>query len=167
MRGVFEAANQLVAEGVITSYAIGGAIGASFYLEAGATEDVDIFFHAASPRPFQELAPIYEHLQAKGFPLKREFVVIDDWDVQFLMAADGSIESEAVQAANTMQAFGVDVRVMMPEYLCAIAVKTGRDKDIARVRAFIEQEKVDLDELKVLIDKFHLDEAWKRIADRQ
>jgi hypothetical protein len=35
--------NHLVSDGVIENYAVGGAIGASFYLPAMQTEDVDIF----------------------------------------------------------------------------------------------------------------------------
>lgn len=43
MREALMALNRLVADGVIASYAIGGAIGASFYIEAQATEDLDVF----------------------------------------------------------------------------------------------------------------------------
>ena len=35
--------NQMQADGVIERYAIGGAVGATFYLEPSATLDVDIF----------------------------------------------------------------------------------------------------------------------------
>ena len=35
--------NELVEEGVIPRYAIGGAIAASFYIEAQATADLDVF----------------------------------------------------------------------------------------------------------------------------
>jgi hypothetical protein len=37
------AINQMQADGVIERYAIGGAVGATFYLEPVATLDVDIF----------------------------------------------------------------------------------------------------------------------------
>lgn len=37
------AINQLQADGVIQRYAIGGAVGATFYLEPVATLDVDVF----------------------------------------------------------------------------------------------------------------------------
>lgn len=38
-----EAVNQMQADGVIGKYAIGGAVGATFYLEPAATVDLDIF----------------------------------------------------------------------------------------------------------------------------
>jgi tetrahydromethanopterin S-methyltransferase subunit A len=40
---VISTINQMQAEGVIDHYAIGGAVGATFYLEPVATLDVDIF----------------------------------------------------------------------------------------------------------------------------
>ena len=42
MQAALRALNQLAANGVISQYAIGGAIGASFYIEAVQTESVDV-----------------------------------------------------------------------------------------------------------------------------
>lgn len=60
--------NQMQDDGVVERYAIGGAVGATFYLEPVATLDMDIivsFRHqpgqvVASPRP------IFEYLTARG-----------------------------------------------------------------------------------------------------
>jgi hypothetical protein len=43
MRDTLEMINRMQTDGVIDEYAIGGAVGATFYLEPSATEDVDIF----------------------------------------------------------------------------------------------------------------------------
>lgn len=43
MKRTLEMINRLRADGVIGKYAIGGAVGATFYLEPSATLDVDIF----------------------------------------------------------------------------------------------------------------------------
>jgi len=60
--------NQMQAAGIIGRYAIGGAVGATLYLEPAATVDVDVFvdIHA---RPGQRIAtpkPIYDYLTARG-----------------------------------------------------------------------------------------------------
>ena len=49
IQDVFVALNDLEASGVIDRYAIGGAVGATFYLEPVATLDVNVFvaFRAA------------------------------------------------------------------------------------------------------------------------
>jgi hypothetical protein len=43
IKEVIQTINQMQADGVIEGYAIGGAVGATFYLEPVATLDVDIF----------------------------------------------------------------------------------------------------------------------------
>lgn len=43
MKATLEAINQTQADGLIGKYAIGGAVGATLYLEPSATLDVDIF----------------------------------------------------------------------------------------------------------------------------
>src|ERR1044071_9332006 len=40
---VIRTINQMKADGVLTNYALGGAVGATFYLEPVATLDVDVF----------------------------------------------------------------------------------------------------------------------------
>lgn len=42
MKKTLEEINQMQADGVISHYAIGGAVGATFYLEPAATLDVDV-----------------------------------------------------------------------------------------------------------------------------
>ncbi|MBI4624667.1 MAG: hypothetical protein HY736_15790 [Verrucomicrobia bacterium] len=48
-------------DGVIERYAIGGAIGAAFYIEPAETQDVEVFFTFATTVPdgLIDLSPIY------------------------------------------------------------------------------------------------------------
>lgn len=164
MREVFQVINSMVEDGVLTTYAIGGAIAATFYLEPFLTEDVDVFIDlAVEPKRFKELERVYQFLRDKGYKPEGEYVVIETWDVQFLLFDTDPLVGEAVPAANVFDYEGVNVRVMMPEYLVAIMLKTGRPKDYARASAFLEQKKVDVDSLSVLIDRFGLEEQWQRL----
>ena len=43
MKATLETVNRMERDGVIGKYAIGGAVGATFYLEPSATDDIDIF----------------------------------------------------------------------------------------------------------------------------
>ncbi len=43
MKATFSILNQMQVDGVIGSFAIGGAVGATFYLEPVATLDLDVF----------------------------------------------------------------------------------------------------------------------------
>ena len=81
------ALNRIVAEGVIFDYAIGGAIGAAFYIEAAQTQDVDAFvFMKPEPNGLLSLSPIYAALVAKCGIVKDEHIVIDGWPIQVLPA---------------------------------------------------------------------------------
>ena len=56
--------DQMQADGVIKRYAIGGAVGATFYLEPVATLDVDIFvtFRPQAGKLLVNPPPIFDYL---------------------------------------------------------------------------------------------------------
>lgn len=76
VKATLEAINQMQADGVICHYAIGGAVGATFYLEPAATLDVDIFviLPAASGSLLVSLASLYDHLKARGGTVKDDIL---------------------------------------------------------------------------------------------
>ena len=86
MRDTFIVLNQMVSDGVISRYALGGAVGATFYLEPVATLDVDIFVFLGenTSSALLSLGPIYDYALARGYRAEGEHLVIGDWPVQFL-----------------------------------------------------------------------------------
>ena len=50
--------------------------------------------------------------------------------------------------------------------MVAIALKLGRLKDLARVEAFLDQEVVDLAELKQVLERHELLPAWKDFCSK-
>lgn len=66
MKNTFTILNQIRAAEIIGDYAIGGAVGATFYLEPVATLDVDVFviFSGSETHPLLSLTPIYLQLFA-------------------------------------------------------------------------------------------------------
>ena len=89
--------NRMQGDGVIGKYAIGGAVGATFYLEPSATVDVDIFamLPKAGSSSLLSRAPIYEYLKAHGCDADGEHVVIGEWPVQFMAPSD-ALERDAL-----------------------------------------------------------------------
>ena len=65
VKATLEAINQMQAAGIIGKYAIGGAVGATFFLEPAATLDVDIFvaLPTAADGLLMSRAPIYDYLR--------------------------------------------------------------------------------------------------------
>ena len=134
MKATIESINQMQADGIIGKYAIGGAVGATFYLEPAATLDVDIFVTPPTAPGGLLLShrPIYAYLKARGG------TVIGGWPVQFLPASD-ELELEGLAEAVPTTIEDVGASVMTAEHLAAIGLRTGRPKDHNRILQFIEQ----------------------------
>lgn len=154
-------------DGVIGNYAIGGAVGATFYLEPSATLDVDIFavLPAASAGSHFSLSPIYDYLKARGCKIEGEYIIIGEWPVQFLPPSN-ALEQEALAEAISADVEGVGTRVMTAEHLVAIALRTGRAKDYARILQFIEQDAVDRDKLESILKRHELLLKWEQFKRR-
>ena len=161
MKATLEVINQMQADGVVGKYAIGGAVGATFYLEPAATVDVDIFaiLPSAAPGILVSLSPIYEYLRAKGCSEKDEHIVIGGWPVQFLPPSN-DLERDAVENAVRTTIVDTPTWIMPAEYLVAIALRTGRIKDYARIVQFLERDSVDRSKLLALLEKHDLLAKW-------
>ena len=81
IKEVIEMINSMQADGVIERYAIGGAVGATFYLEPVATLDVDVFveFHTEPGSRIASPEPIFKFLRDRGCTMENEHVVIAGW----------------------------------------------------------------------------------------
>ena len=167
MKNTLEMLNRMQADGIIGSYAIGGAVGATHYLEPAATVDVDIFvtLPTSSGTSLLSLSPVYEYLTARGCKAKGEHILIGDWPVQFLAPAN-ALEQEALAEAIEADVEGVPTRVMTAEHLVAIALNTGRAKDFTRILQFLEQEAVNRAKLNRILAKHGLGEKWEKFRQR-
>ena len=154
--------NQMEADGVIERYAIGGAVGATFYLEPVATLDVDIFvpFHEVSGRLLVGPQPILDYLVARGGVIEREYVVFAGWPVRFLPPTSELVE-EALAQAVTFDVEGTPARVFTAEYLAAIALQTGRAKDKARLLQFIEAGAIRAEQFQSILARHALVDGWR------
>ena len=163
MQAALKALNQLALDGVIAGYAIGGAIGASFYIDAVQTEDIDAFvFLPVSASGLVSLTPVYAALQQQGGEIEGAHVRFGNWPLQILSDANALI-AEAIEKSVVVDYNGVPTRVFLPEYLCAIALQTSRAKDDLRVRMFLEQKQVDITNLRKLSERFELTQRLERL----
>ncbi|MBM3270101.1 MAG: hypothetical protein FJZ01_20905 [Candidatus Sericytochromatia bacterium] len=160
---MIETLNRMAQEGVIDTYAIGGAVGATFFLEPIATQDIDVFvaFRPEPGRTLVSLEPVYRYLIAQGATTEGEYLIIDDWPVQFLPATDALAE-DALAQAMPIEVEGAPTKVFRAEHLAALALQTGRAKDKARVLAFLEAEVMDFEMFEAIVERFGLREKWDR-----
>jgi hypothetical protein len=163
IKEVIETINRMQAASVIERYAIGGAVGATFYLEPVATLDVDVFveFHTEPGSQMISPEPIFRYLRDRGCTMEGEHIVIAGWPIQFLPAGSALVQ-EALAKAVENDVEGTPARVFTAEHLGAIALETGRAKDKARVLQFIEADAIDLDQVQEILARHGLAGAWEQ-----
>src|SRR5207247_6837240 len=128
METTLQVLNDLERAGCVSRYAIGGAMGAMFYVEPVLTFDLDVF--VVLPQAgggLLTLAPLYEALRARGYHEEKECVNIEGVPVQFLPAYNALLE-EALAEARETRYEATPTRVLRAEHLLAIALQTGRDE---------------------------------------
>lgn len=167
MKATLEAINQMQAHGIIGKYAIGGAVGATFYLAPAATVDLDVFvtLPGTTKAMLVTPSPIYDFLTARGGKIQDEYIVLSDWPVQFLLPGN-ALETEAINEALPTSVESIPTRVMTAEHLVAIALNTGRAKDHGRILQFLEQGAVDQKKLKEIVERHGLSAKWGQFDRR-
>jgi hypothetical protein len=166
MQAVFDVLEQLVAEGVLDQYALGGATAAGFHGEPLATRDIDIFVFL-NPEATASLIPlnsVFTRLAELGFyEFEEETLLIHGFPVQFLIA-HSPLEREAVTEADAVSWDSHRLRVMQPEYLAAIALTVGRPKDRARLVYLTSLTVFNRDHFDRILQQHHLTNRWHEWA---
>src|SRR5215475_129967 len=102
MKRTLEILNALEGDRVMSRYAIGGAMGATFYVEPLLTFDLDVFvLLPQTTGGLLTLAPLYEALRARGYAEEGECVNIEGVPVQFLPAYNSLLEEALREASET------------------------------------------------------------------
>lgn len=163
MDKIFALLNQMEADGVIGQYAIGGAVGAIFWLEPFATKDLDVFvtLPTGEGSSLLTLGPIYSYLMGRGYQPSGQFIVIDGWAVEFVPPATPLVD-EALARAVKRDVNGIGTRVFTAEHLAAICLQVGRAKDYDRVVRFLEAEVIDAAVFESILQRHDLMPQWQK-----
>ena len=151
---VLRAANDLLTAGLIEDWALGGALAAIYYVEPFTTYDADIFFIPKDKSLTAGIPAIYAHLQAQGWEVEGEHLLVRGFPVQFL-AASGLTE-EAVREAERIDYEGVPAKVFRAEHIVAIAASVGRAKDKARIEQLLQHADLDQSRLENILQRHKL-----------
>jgi hypothetical protein len=160
---IFVVLNQMESDGIIGRYAIGGAVGAIFWLEPITTKDLDVFvmLPVAPGGSLLTLGPIYDYLLSRGFMPQGQFIVIEGWAVEFVPPATMLVE-EALAKAVDRDVNGVTTRVFTAEHLAAICLEVGRPKDHDRVIRFVEAGVLDAAVFESILLRHALMDKWRK-----
>ncbi len=158
MEKVVKVLNEMKKEKVIKDYAIGGGMGAMFYIEPVLTYDMDVFCILNDEgEKLNILSELYSWAKKKGYKSYKEHLIIENMPVQFIIAYNDLIK-EAVVNALEKKIKGVRARVVSPEYLISIMLQTGRPKDFIRAEMILKQVKVDKKLVREISKKYGLEE---------
>ncbi len=165
MKDVAQLLNDMLEDGVITNYAIFGAVAQMRYTEAVVTMDMDVLVALPGEPGLDLLSPIYKFCESRGKLPEGEAIRVGDWPVQFIPAFSPLTE-DAMTNAEKDNLGGVPIRVVTPVYLAVMALDVGRAKDLARILALIEQGAVTKGEIRGLAGKYALLPAWEKFERR-
>ena len=165
MKELAQLLNEMRSEGVITNYALFGAVAQMRYTEPVATLDADVLVVVPSAEGLEVLSPIYAFCVQKGYPLEGESVRVGAWPVQFIPVFS-LLTREAVEQADTADFEGVPLRVVRADHLALIALSVGRAKDFARILALLEARSVAPEGIAILAQRHGLSDAWMRFKRR-
>lgn len=166
MKETIELINELKKEGLIKDYAIGGAIGVLKWVEPFFTRDLDIFIipTVETEEGLINLSPIYEYLKKKGCYWQGQWLIIKGVPVDFIPV--DALEKEAVENAQETEFEGVSTKVITPEYLLALLLKTGRDKDKRKIEMLLGQADIVNEKLNKILARYDLTKDFIKFKEK-
>jgi hypothetical protein len=153
--------NDLVRDGFLREYAIGGGVGLLYYIEPVLTYDFDVVCHFPGEGPLIDPSPLFAELKRRGYVFGTEDrVLIAGVPVQFIPAEPGLME-EALAAAVPVVIEGVPTRILSLECLMANMLRLHRPKDRAKL-ALIAENHRDCYNARVLKDTLGHHGLWEK-----
>jgi len=165
MREVARLLSDMLCAGVITEYAVFGAVAQMRYTEAVSTMDADILVAIPGRPSLDLLRPIYEYCTSRGFPVEGESISVGAWPVQFIPAFSPLTE-EAMHEAEVAEIEGEKIRVVRADHLAVIALSVGRPKDHVRILSLLEAGSVEAEVVGELAARHGLSAEWRRFQSR-
>lgn len=157
-RDALVAVRQIHDDGIVSDYAIGGAMAIAFWAEPVSTFDLDVFaLMPPSSAPLVSLMPLYEWAAMRGFPVEHEHIVIGGIPVQVIPAHDALAE-EAVREAVTLDFEGLAIRVIRPEHLISLYLEPSARtrKRMERIASLLDDVAVDRPLLDSILSRYTL-----------
>lgn len=168
MKKALEVMNELKEKKLIKDYAIGGAIAALKWVEPFLTRDLDIFVipsEEIKKKNLIDFSSLYNFLKEKGYTQWiGQWILIENVPVEFLPAIEG-LSKEAVENAIETEYEDVKTKVITPEYLMAMFLVAGRDKDILKIKMLLEQTNIDRAKLKSILQSYSLIEKFEKLKE--
>jgi len=100
----------------------------------------------------------------KGYIRRGHWITIEGIPVDMFPA--DPLEKEAVEQAQETEYEGVGTKVIVPEYLIALFLRAGRDKDLRKIEMLLEQCEIDRGRLQRILSQYGLHEKFRDFEER-
>lgn len=149
--------NEMESGGIISRYAISGALAYTFYSGPVLTYDLEILCFVPGKK---DLSSVLDHLRDKDLSETEEHVLIAAVPVRFVAATD-ELSIECLKTAVQQEYKGLETRVLKFEHLLAFALARNQAFDPARVKRIIEQHRPDYAQLADILKRYDLTARWQ------
>jgi hypothetical protein len=166
MEKAFKVINEMSKKGILTDYAICGAVATIYYTEPFDTYDVDIFFIPPEKEKMIILTPFYDWLlKEKKYKAHKEYILIGETPVQFVPTAT-FLEEEAVKNAVEVVYKEMKLKILRPEYLIAVFLKVYRLKDKVKIKKLLDETEINRNLLMEILTKYNLKEKFQDFMEK-
>ena len=153
--------------GVIGKYAITGGMAVTYHSEPVYTLDLDVLAFIPSGGGLIDLGPIYEFFRRHGAITSCEYLEMEGLKFQFIPAAT-ALESGSLKDAVTVSEGGVSFQVVDLEYLIALKLAAGRNKDLLHIQILLDAPRrpIDFTRLEQILKTHDLFNKWLQFRSR-
>src|SRR5262249_16184492 len=144
VRRVLGAMAEAEKAGIIGNFAITGGMAITYHSEPVYTLDLDVLAFIPCTSGLINLGPIYEFFKARGAATSGQYLLIDGLKFQFIPAAT-PLESESLECAITATEAEGAFRVIDLEYLIALKLAAGRNKDLLHIQILLDAPRRPVD----------------------
>jgi hypothetical protein len=169
VENVIRTLDDMVRDGVIEDYVIGGATALMYFsIPNFVTEDIDVFVYLKT-RPGStiiDVSPIYNYLiSRKGARVQGDYIFVDGFPIQFLIPYD-DVSREAFAHAIRVTPEQMSFKIFDLEHSMTIMIQLGKEKYAERLRVLIRHRLFDEAKLNFLLEKFSLTSKWLALKRR-
>jgi hypothetical protein len=160
--------NLAVREGVFSRYALAGGLAVEYYGAPINTVDADfLVIFPETPGGRLDASSYFAFFQRQGATVSGEHLIFHGLKFQ-LIPANGPLDSEALQQADSVSEKGVPFLVVSLEHLIATKLRAGRYKDKLHLNHLLDSGAApDTGRLSAILQRHQLHSAWAQfLAER-
>ncbi len=169
MQKVIQTLDEMVRDGVIEDYVIGGATALMYFSVPNfVTEDIDVFVYLKGKpaTAIIDVSPIYSYLTSrKNAHVQGDYVIVDGFPIQFLIPYD-DVSKEAFAHAIRITPEQMSFKIFDLEYTMVIMIQLGKEKYVERLRTLLRHRLFNESKLDSLLQHFNLASKWLALKRR-